>query len=100
MANSVSAGGGRLAGFSGWRVPLGLVARLSTREDDDTALLDMEPPHQRPDIPLRQASDLGVPKSFPETMRGEHKAQFQDAVQREVHGVIEAVHQLEVCLGL
>ena len=75
---------------SGGAVPLGLVARLATREDIDEALHDMEPSHQRPDMPLCHASDLRVPKSFPEMMRGEHSKQFLDAVQREVHGLIEA----------
>lgn len=77
-------------GHSGSGVPLGLVARLASREDIDAALHEMRPPHLRPDMPLCHAKDLRVPKSFKEAYEGEHSVQFMDAAKREIFGLREA----------
>ena len=77
-------------GPSGRGVPLGLVSRLATREDIDSALREMRPSHLRPDMPLCHAKDLRVPKTFREARDGEHGAQFMDAAKREVFGLLEA----------
>lgn len=93
---NITPGGGDCVA-SGWSlgnlgsvVPLGLVARLATREDIDAALHEMRPPHLGPDMPLCQAKDLRVPKSFKEVYDGEHSVQFMDAAKREVFGLLEA----------
>ena len=71
-------------------MPLGLVSRLATREDIDSALREMRPSHLRPDMPLCHAKDLRVPKTFREARDGKHGAQFMDAAKREVFGLLEA----------
>lgn len=93
--NVVDGGGDR--GGNGWSlepsgkgVPLGLVARMASREDIDSALHEMRPPHLRPDMPMCHAKDLRVPKSFSEARDGEHSEQFMDAAKREVFGLLEA----------
>lgn len=82
---------------SGWSVgpsqrgiPLGLVTRLATRHDLDSALHEMEPPLLRPDMPRCHAKDLRVPQTYKEARDGEHGEQFMDAAKREVFGLLEA----------
>ena len=71
-------------------MPLGLVSRLATREDIHAALREMRPSHLRPDIPLWDARDLRVPKTFRGARDVEHGVQFMDAARREVFGLLEA----------
>ena len=87
--------GGRMG--NGWSigpsergVPLGLVARLATRDDFDSAMREMEPPLLRPDMPRCHAKDLRVPQTFKEAKQSEHSEQFMDAAKREVFGLLEA----------
>ena len=65
------------------------MSRLATR-DIDAALREMRPSHLRPDMFLRRAKDLRVPKTFREARDGEHGVQFMDAATREVCGLLEA----------
>ena len=72
-------------------VPLGLVMRLATRADLDSAISEMEPPLLRPDMPRCHAKDLRVPQTFKEARESEHSTQFMDATKREeVFGLLEA----------
>ena len=71
-------------------VPLGLVVRLATRDDLDSAISEMEPPLLRPDMPRCHAKDLRVPQTFKEAKESVHSTQFMDATKREVFGLLEA----------
>ena len=64
---------------------MGLVTRLATREDIDAALSEMETPLQRPDMPLCHASDLSVPKTFREAMKGDFVEHYHDAEEQMPH---------------
>ncbi|CAB1113962.1 unnamed protein product [Ectocarpus sp. CCAP 1310/34] len=57
-------GNGWSIGPSERGVPLGLVARLATRDDLDSAVRETEPPLLRPDMPRCHAKDLRVPQTF------------------------------------
>ncbi|CAB1113202.1 unnamed protein product [Ectocarpus sp. CCAP 1310/34] len=76
-------GNGWSIGPSERGVPLGLVARLATRDDLDSAVREMEPPLLRPDMPRCHAKDLRVPQTFKEARQSEHSEQFMDAAKRE-----------------
>ena len=77
-------------GPSGRELPLGLVSRLTTRNDVDAAPREVRRPHMRIDMPLCHAKDLCVPKTFGEARDGEHGVQFMVAAKREVFGSLEA----------
>lgn len=77
-------------GPSGRGIPFGLVARLATREDLESAMLEMEPPLLRPDMPRCHAKDLRVPKTYREARDGEHRVYFMDAAKQEVFGLLDA----------
>lgn len=83
-------GDGWSVGPSGSGIPMSLAMRFATRDEIDAAILELEPPLERPDMPLCQASELKVPKSFKEMLRSEHAPHFLDAQQREIHGVLQA----------
>ena len=83
-------GGGWSVGSSKSGVPIAMAMRFATRQDIDAALIDQEPPFQRPDMPLRPVDELVVPKNYTEMLRNEHAALYLDAMQREVFGLLSA----------
>lgn len=71
-------------------VSFALATAFATREEIDAAVRDQQPPHQPPDLPQCQASDLSVPKTYKEAMESEHQHLWSDSMEREIHGLLSA----------
>ncbi|CAB1097932.1 unnamed protein product [Ectocarpus sp. CCAP 1310/34] len=81
--------GGPVDSGGGWR-PQMFATMFATREDVDAALRAERPPDKMPDLPHRLASDLRVPKTFKETMRSQHSELWDDAIDQEFFGLLDA----------
>lgn len=90
LEEPVEVGGGWSVGSPGSGVPLAMAVRFATRDDIDTALIDQEPPLERPDMPLRPVNELVIPKTYAEMLRNDHAPLYLDAQQREVFGLLQA----------
>ncbi|CAB1098607.1 unnamed protein product [Ectocarpus sp. CCAP 1310/34] len=73
----------------GWR-PQMFATMFATREDVDAALRAERPPDKMADLPHCLASDLRVPKTFKKAMRSQHSELWDDAVDRELFGLLDA----------
>ncbi|CAB1108760.1 unnamed protein product [Ectocarpus sp. CCAP 1310/34] len=64
--------------------------KTSTPRCETATLRDQRPPEQRPGLPLCQASDVCIPKSYKEAVASEHRHLWSDSMQREFYGLLEA----------
>lgn len=80
-------GGGISWARSGVGVSYGLAAALATWEKIDAAVRGQQPPHQPPDLPQCQVSNLKVPKNHDEAMESDYHHLRSDSMRREIHGL-------------